>query len=65
MKNTGRWKCSQIQLLLNANETIQSIPKEVLIFVFKDARQHQLRGAGHQNFDFNSCTKWKCKYFSQ
>lgn len=54
VKNTGRWECYQMKLLLNANEATLSISTEVLLF--KEVRQHQLRDAGHQNFDFDLCT---------
>lgn len=54
VKNTGRWECYQMKLVLNANEATLSIPTEVLLF--KDVKQHQLRGSGHQNFDFDLCT---------
>lgn len=48
-----------MQFPINPYKATLSIPMEVVLFVFKDARQ--LRGEGHQKFDFDLCTKWKRK----
>lgn len=61
LKDTGHWECSQMQLPLSPNDTTLSTPTEGVLLAFTDRRQHQLGGAEHQNFDFDSCTEWKWK----
>lgn len=50
-----------MQLPLSPNDTTLSTPTEGVLLAFTDRRQHQLGGAEHQNFDFDSCTEWKWK----